>query len=216
MRCHRSSKFSIQSRSSPQSPFLIFNSQQVWTIKMKNTCGTFDSGLKCGLEFCCCFCNRKLHLTTDCTKLNADSIKILKNLKANFIHICNDCKLRKSELVPENSFTHKIDAQMKDMQQQMNRLTEEVENRVIKKRVVRGKSKRVNKIWSTALRLTPSLLGEWSSRWAPFNEYLEFELVIFKSTAQRRRHWHNSELYEHWKKKASEITPIRYIRSFKT
>ena len=77
-------------------------------------------------DFFCSFCNKKLHLTTDCCKFDGHSIKVPINLRAILFHICKDCNPRKSELSPESSITLGIDAQKKEFQQQMEVLTEKI------------------------------------------------------------------------------------------
>ena len=57
-----------------------------------------------------------------------DEVKVLIKLNDNLLHICNDCKPKRDDLVKNKTTTsNKLDEQLDNLQLQMKVLTEEME-----------------------------------------------------------------------------------------
>ena len=65
-------------------------------IETRDNCHGCRQKLKGKFTFCSTFCNKRLHLTTDCTGFNEKTVKALidlieENVNANILHVCNEC-----------------------------------------------------------------------------------------------------------------------------
>ena len=102
---------------------------------MRDDCATCKTKLK-GPRFSCYICSKKLHLTPECTMFTKEEIIVLIKLDANLLHICNDCKPKKKELVHHkatpssisNPSSSKLDEQLNKLQEQMKELTLKMES----------------------------------------------------------------------------------------
>ena len=65
-------------------------------IETRVNCHSCRQKLKGKFTFCCTFCNKRLHVTTDCTGFSGKTVKALIDLIeekviANILHVCNEC-----------------------------------------------------------------------------------------------------------------------------
>ena len=65
-------------------------------IETRDNCHSCRLKLKAKFTFCCTFCNKRLHFTTDLTSFSAKTVKALidlieENVTANILHVCNEC-----------------------------------------------------------------------------------------------------------------------------
>ena len=81
-----------------------------------------------GPKFSCYTCDKVLHLSPECTMFTNDEVKVLIKLNDNLLHICNDCKPKRDDLVKNKTTTsNKLDEQFDNLQLQMKVLTEKME-----------------------------------------------------------------------------------------
>ena len=106
----------------------------------RDNCATCNRKVKNDNKFVCCICNKTLHLTTECTEFEKNTIEVLVKLKDNLIHICNRCKPKKQDFlsnleskletkIDENlkKFQNETNNQMEKLQEQMKTLTDKIE-----------------------------------------------------------------------------------------
>ena len=81
-----------------------------------------------GPKFSCYTCDKVLHLSPECTMFTNDEVKVLIKLNDNLLHICNDCKPKRDDLVKNKTTTsNKLDEQLDNLQLQIKVLTEKME-----------------------------------------------------------------------------------------
>ena len=95
---------------------------------MRENCNSCNRKLKMGPKFSCYTCDKVLHLSPECTMFTNDEVKVLIKLNDNLLHICNDCKHKRDDLVKNKTTTsNKLDEQLDNLQLQMKVLTEKME-----------------------------------------------------------------------------------------
>ena len=67
---------------------------------MRENCFTCTHRIGKGEKFCCVYCDRVLHFIPECTGFPEQSIQVLIELKHNLLHVCNDCKHKKTNSDP--------------------------------------------------------------------------------------------------------------------
>ena len=55
-----------------------------------------------GERFKCCYCDKVMHMTDECTGFSSEEVNVLIKLSRNLLHVCNDCALDESNR--DNSF----------------------------------------------------------------------------------------------------------------
>ena len=95
---------------------------------MRENSNSCNRKLKMGPKFSCYTYDKVLHLSLECTMFTNDEVKVLIQLNDNLLHICNDCKPKRDDLVKNKTTTsNKLDEQLDNLQLQMKVLTEKME-----------------------------------------------------------------------------------------
>ena len=70
-----------------------------------------------GPKFSCYTYDKVLHLSPEFTMFTNDEVKVLIKLNDNLLHICNDCKPKRDDLVKNKTTTsNKLDEQLDNLQ----------------------------------------------------------------------------------------------------
>ena len=106
----------------------------------RDNCNTCNRKVKNDNKLVCCICNKTLHLTTESTEFETNTIEVLIKLNDNLVPICNSCIPEKQDFlskleskletkIDENlkKFQNETNNQMKKLQLQMKTLTDKIE-----------------------------------------------------------------------------------------
>lgn len=94
----------------------------------RTNCHTCDKKIK-GNKFECCFCDKVMHFTPECTELDKNSIEVLIKLEENLLLICNKCKSKKANFNAnkDSEQANKVDEKLLKLEKQVEALTSKVE-----------------------------------------------------------------------------------------